>query len=233
MTTYKEAVAEARKLVKRSEADQWRLAELTWEQVQAGKSRRQWARDIGKADSTVRYWFRMWERWGARGRARPSFPEAYNEIRGWTDDEHDSEYQRKAHQAIRNMPPERKAEVAAELLTEPEVAEQVIADPAARAATGRALDEHYNRERRLREQETPTAPPSTHDFAIEVLVRLRAISAAIKNATDLILSGPQLDAADDLRAVIAWQTNALGILDAALAGRSDMDAELAKILEEG
>jgi len=31
--SYQEAVTEARMLIRRSEADQWRLAQLTWEQV--------------------------------------------------------------------------------------------------------------------------------------------------------------------------------------------------------
>src|SRR6266487_2245779 len=59
---YEKAVAEARRLVKRSEEDQWRLAELTWEQVEGGKSRAQWARDVGVGRTSVMRWYKIWAR---------------------------------------------------------------------------------------------------------------------------------------------------------------------------
>ena len=231
MITYTDAVAEARQLVKRSEEDQWRLAELTWEQVETGKSQRQWAKDIGVSPSHSRYLYKVWAEFGAHRDAQ-SFAEAYNAMLGRDSDveEHGSQYAANAARAIRNMPPERKAEMAAELLAEPEVAAQVIDDPKARATVRHALDERYDSLPKPYEGRIEKAP---HDHAIEVLVRLRGISAAIKAATDVILSGPQLDGADDLLAVVDWQANALNIIRTALTGRSDMDAELAKILESG
>lgn len=227
---YTEAVAEARRLTKRSEQDQWRLAELTWEQIESGKSGAQWARDIGVDASHANRLYRIWDKWiNEDVTLRPPFAEAYTwsigDRRVAEIEEHGSLYAANARRAIRNLPPEKKAEVIEELLAEPE----------ARRAAGRVLDKHYDEARaRERHRDEPyRTPQSTPDFAIEVLVRLRAISAAIKNATDLILSGPQLDDAADLVAVVDWQTNALTIVRAALAGRSDLDAELAEILREG
>jgi len=58
--TYADAVTEARTLVKRSEADQWRLAELTWEQVTTGGTRRQWSKDIGTSERWAGVLYRAW-----------------------------------------------------------------------------------------------------------------------------------------------------------------------------
>ena len=78
---YKAAVAEGRRLTKRSEEDQWRLAELTFEVVQDGKSRRQWAKDIGAGATTAERYYLIWERHGASPRStRPKFAEAYGTL---------------------------------------------------------------------------------------------------------------------------------------------------------
>jgi hypothetical protein len=125
----------------------------------------------------------------------------------------------------------KKAEAARKLLDDPEVVKQVINDPATRTTVRKALDEAYAGAPKPYADHTDKQP---HDHEVEVLVRLRAISAAIKTATDVIQAGPPLGATtEDLAAVIDWQLNALSILRAVVAGRSDMDAELAKILENG
>lgn len=135
MTTYNEAVAEARTLVKRSENDQWRLAELTWDQIEAGATRSQWAKDTGVSIAHVARYYRIWARWGFDLEVRPSFNEAYMVIREGVDDPEEARritYERQALGPIRNMPPERKAEVARELLADPEVADKALNTPEAR-----------------------------------------------------------------------------------------------------
>ena len=222
---YKDAVAEGRRLVKRSEQDQWRLAELTWEQVQAGNTRNQWGRDIGISGRYAATLYNMWERWGTVNfSSRPPFTEAYKIATGLAEqiEKYGSEHAAKTRAAIRNMTPSEKAEVTEELLEEPE----------ARRAAGRALDKHYDRDREQRERETPTKPVSQYDASIELLVRLRAISAAIKNATDLIMSTPRFGDTDDLAAVVDRQIHALSVMRDVLIGRPGMDDELAKILNE-
>lgn len=221
-------------LSRRSEEDQWRLAELTWQQVkpQGEKLRSEWARDIGVHPSYVSRLYAIWRDLGDLGHQdRPRFADAYVKTipnRAEEAEEHGSSYAANARRAIRNLPPEKKAEVIEELLR---------SEPAARAAAGRVLDEHFDAARmRDRGRDEPyKTPQSAPDFAVEVAVKLRAISAAIRDASDLVLSGPSLaDAggAGGLLPVIDWQTNALGIIRGRLAGQPDMDAELEKILRE-
>jgi len=231
MITYEDAVTEARRLVKRSEEDQWRLAELTWEQVESGKSRRRWALDIGVDPSYAERLYKVWTRWSAEPLGtRPRFPDAYGQAEGRPEDPSERT-QAKAAATIRNLSPERQAQLATELLDDPEVAALVVNDAAARLNVRQALNERYENAPKPYEGQIQQPPPQDH--AIEVLVRLRAISSTIKAATDVILSGPQVDGADDLLAVIDWQINALGIMRTALTGRADVDAELARILENG
>jgi hypothetical protein len=141
-TKYEKAVAEARRLVSRSEEDQWRLAELTWQQVEDGKTRQQWARDVGVHPSTTGRWYKMWVRWGglADQQLRPPFAEAWEVITGAAvaTEQHGSDYAAKARTAIRNMAPERKAEIARDLLADEEVAQAVVEHPETMRAVNRA-----------------------------------------------------------------------------------------------
>jgi hypothetical protein len=126
---------------------------------------------------------------------------------------------------------QKSAEIARNLLSDPDVVKQVINDPATRTTVRKALDEAYAGAPKPYADHTDKQP---HDHEVEVLVRLRAISAAIRAATDVIHSGPSLGATtDDLAAIVDRQIEELRVLREVLAGRSDMDAELAKILENG
>jgi hypothetical protein len=63
---YQADVAEARGLVKRSEADQWRLAELTYKNsapfgLGGKRNFAQWGRDIGVDDSYAARLYQMWK----------------------------------------------------------------------------------------------------------------------------------------------------------------------------
>src|SRR5262252_1685362 len=122
---YQEAVTEARTLITRAEEDQWRLAQLTWEQTrQNDVTIRQWASDIGmKSVSYVGSLARLWER--HRGDSlRPPFPEAMLAVHRpceYADaQEFGSRKQAEIRQAVRNLPPERKTEVVREALSDPD-----------------------------------------------------------------------------------------------------------------
>jgi AraC-like DNA-binding protein len=79
--TYQEVVDEARKLVKRTEEAQWRLAQLTWEQLESGVKATQWADDIGVSSSYVYRLFKMWQRHSLSDDVhKPKFSEAYLEV---------------------------------------------------------------------------------------------------------------------------------------------------------
>ena len=127
----------------------------------------------------------------------------------------------------------------ARFMASPKAVEAAIAvSPKVREAAGRGLDKHYDRElaeRRIDKERIHAPSPSTQDDddrAVEIMVRLRAISREIRRATDTILSGPPVDDFGDLVASVDWQINALGIIRSALAGEADLDAVLAEILKE-
>ncbi len=219
---YKDAVAEARRLVKQSEEDQWRLAELTWTTTQ-DVTQRKWATDVGVDFRTVGRWRQIWQHKIEHVADGRTYAETEAIIRGSSDGE--SLRQTESIRTVHNLPPEKKAEVVEELLDD--------ADQKVRHAAIKALDKHYDRERELRQRETPTALQSAFDAAIELLVRQRAITAANKTATDLVMSGAEFGDTTDNVAIADWQINALNILRTAISGRSGMDAELAEILKEG
>jgi len=123
---YQDAVAEARRLVKRSEEDQWRLAELTWEQVkEAGKSQRQWAEDVGVSAAHVNYLAGIWETYRVHQvNDRPAFRDAYAEVKGLPVDAAERR-QMEADRNVANRSVAERARMAAELLEDEEVAEEV------------------------------------------------------------------------------------------------------------
>jgi len=142
-TKYETAVAEARQLVTRSEEDQWRLAELTWQQVEGGKSRQQWAKDLGIPRTRADRWYRVWAgvqnaQWSP---ATHTYTEAYDEVQGRAEqiEEYGTRSAAEAHRAVRNMPPERKAEIVREALEDEDVAQAVVEHPETMRAVNRAV----------------------------------------------------------------------------------------------
>lgn len=127
---YQAAVSEARTLVKRSEEDQWRLAELTWEQCRDGKmSRAAWAQDVGVDPSYAARLYNLWERWGmCTGSMRPPFPEAYREVSPHSDT-----------RSISKQPTGNQVAVVQQALANPEVAAQVFNDPETKTRAIRAI----------------------------------------------------------------------------------------------
>jgi hypothetical protein len=235
MTNYNEAVAEARQLVKRSEEDQWRLAELTWEQVEAGKSAAQWARDIGVSATHAKTLRRIWK----NDRhldvdERPPFAEAYavtnTPQKSAETEEYGSRYQAEAKAALRNMPPERKAEVARELLNEPEVAERVVHDSTARENVRRALDERYEQA----PKPYPVQPAGVGSEPFELLSRFRKVHVEVDAIVQLILSGRAVvndTERDALLKEAEWLEAAAGTIKSGLSAGS-LDQALRAFQEE-
>jgi hypothetical protein len=138
---YQKAVAEARQLRKRSEEDQWRLAQLTYEQVESGVTRTRWAEDIGYSSPHAGRLYTVWQQYGDRA-DRPSFYECYERVKepGKYEGQEDisSRHQASARAAVRNMEPEQRAEIVREALEDPVVAEHVVRDNHARAQISRS-----------------------------------------------------------------------------------------------
>lgn len=160
---YQEAVTEARQLVKRSEEDQWRLAQLTWQQVQGGASRNQWASDTGMARSHVQALYKIWDEWGGQPLAtRPAFGEAY--YRMHTPGRHEDREQigsragAEAVRHVRNMPPEQKASVVRELIDDPDVSARVMRDPHTRANVVRAQRQAWDEQEQAAKEQVKADP---------------------------------------------------------------------------
>jgi hypothetical protein len=123
---YRDAVSEARRLVKRSEEDQWRLAELTWEQVsQGGHSMQSWADDIEVSKAHAGFLSKVWEKYGVYPvDDRPPFRDAYAEAKGMPVDAAERR-QMEADRNVANRSVAERARMAAELLEDEDVAEEV------------------------------------------------------------------------------------------------------------
>lgn len=155
---YRSAVAEARQLVKRSETDQWRLAELSHGQVAGGASARQWALDIGVSHTHVNALVKMWDRFGGKDLStRPKYSDAYIAVMQGTSVEDARPTQRlnEARAIMRKAPVARRAEIARELITDPDVADHMAADEDSVAAVQdvdrRARDRQDAGQRQVRE----------------------------------------------------------------------------------
>jgi hypothetical protein len=237
---YREAVQEAKRLVKRSEEDQWRLAQLTWEQVRAGKTRRAWAQDVGIDHSHANRLYLVWERWGeVQHPNRPRFTDAYAQLTHRL--EPDSEVTRAQDQAqrtVRNLPPERKAEVARELLAEPTVAEQVVRDPDARRTVRQATDrydtEHQERAKQNYELREPRSVQigAMADMQYALTKARTAMSDALE-AADTLAAYNWPDESRQAAEVLVRRVSASVELFLARLHGEDLDEELKALVEGG
>jgi hypothetical protein len=154
---YQAAVVEARTLVKRSEEDQWRLAQLTWEQApEVGF--KQWAEDIGVHISYARRLSAIWQSHRKDDvSSRLPFNEAYKEVSPA------SAYQT----PLDRQSVTEKAVAIQEALKDPEVASKVFSDSGTKSQAIMAI--HHN------DQHLPPAPPAPQPPAptkLDVLVLL-------------------------------------------------------------
>jgi len=131
---YREAVSEARRLVRRSEGDQWRLAELTAEVLAGGKSTREWAEDVGVSHNHVAVLARVWKVNAViPDYNRPAFADAYAEAKGMPVDRTERR-QMEAESSLSKAPVTRRAEVIRNLMQDQEVREHVLRDQPTRSA---------------------------------------------------------------------------------------------------
>lgn len=241
---YQAAVTEARTLVKRSEDDQWRLAQLTWEQMrQNGIAGHRWAKDIGVHFSTVYRWRDMWERFG-QAEPLPKYQDAYSAIRLGSDVEPEEAASVRHHEvarsAVRNMPPEQKAEVVREALQDEQVAEQVVRnlDPAGRANLARAESRvEVERQRTARERYELAEPRSVQIGALAdleyALTKVRQAAEDASEAADTLAAHGWPDSSRERGAVLAQRAAAsVELVRAKLEGRT-LDEELAALLADG
>lgn len=192
MSQYDEKVCEGRTLAKRSEDDQWRLAELTWKAVEEdGQSRLQWADDVQINRTYASRLYLVWARWSVHARAqRPPFRDAYNLIveGGDTPDEaRERKVDRQAAGGVRKASVTQRAEIARELLSDPEVAEQIADDITEHVAADPVRTAHVISKRR---EHDPTPAPAVadvrpqrnYDAMVEQWVNLASVTFAAESA---------------------------------------------------
>lgn len=252
---YQEAVAEARTLVKRSEQDQWRLADLTWEQVKAGKSRAQWANDIGVSVTHSQNLARLGERWEPTpGVDRPPFSEAYAAVRnpGYVEQ---GRAQGEARATIRSMPPEQKAEVAREIvqdlptehraaiireaITEPKTADSVMRDTHSRRQITDARERIVSEIEGAARDRTDADPQSRAIREASLTINIESniskarfwLAEATRQLQDLEDRDPTV--MERLARDVDEVDLALGWLRSALEGGRVSDEDLARLLDGG
>lgn len=138
MTNYADQVAAAAAALTRGEDANWELARLTFENTRAhghgeqpGRvTMEQWCADVSTSShrrfgkATGHTYKRIWERFGDVAlHLRPSWTEALYEVRPGSSPE--QRHEREGARYVRDATPERKVEIARELLSQPEVAEQI------------------------------------------------------------------------------------------------------------
>lgn len=144
--SYRSDVAKARRLIKRSEADQWEIAELTYVNVEAGTSRTAWARDVGISREHAGYLYRIFAEYGDR-RPAVSFADAYAKVR--TGDDAATGTSRRVDNALKDATP---AQIAKAVAERHDVQRAVARNDAAREGVEEEAIAHRARYR----DETPT-----------------------------------------------------------------------------
>jgi hypothetical protein len=237
---YQEAVTEARRLVKRSEEDQWRLAQLTWEQLHAGYGQQKWADDIGAARRSVRGWAAVYDRFGRMAAGRPPYSEALQMVTKGLDDPetvYADRQQKEARSTIQRMPAEQKAEVVREALQDEQVTREVVRDPSTSARLSRAR-EHVAEERQQQvtgreKTQHPTSWQMEHLYT--ATGHLGTARHHVKRALEALR---EVDLDDERREIVRGDItelkDLLGWLESYVdEGGGSFDAELEKILKGG
>jgi hypothetical protein len=175
-TQYQTAVAEARTLIKRSEEDQWRLAQLTYENA-APKGRNgkhllsEWAANVGIDPTYAGRLYNLWESYGQLDLVqRPKFHEAYNEVSPHSGYKPPLNKQEAAEQAAAIQ----------QALSDPEVASKVFSDSATKNRAISAI--HHN------DQHLPPAPPPPAPTKLDALVLAGEAKDAFRRMFKVVVS---------------------------------------------
>lgn len=235
MTTYDQKVKEARGLVRRTEEDQWRLAELTWRAThEDGKTTRQWAEDIEASKDHVSRLARIWETYESYPRdTRPKFADAYAEAKGMPVDRQERR-EMEAAANLRKASPERKIEMVHALLDD----SRVSSDPGVRSRaastpiTSEEIPEYVDRVKSYeRTAQERSAQPEFHplDELIVDVTRLADRALAIVNTW----SGRRRNWDSDSRELYLREVEKLQALRYLAQTEEGIDAALAAILEGG
>lgn len=135
--------------------------------------------------------------------------------------------------AIRNAPPAEKAKLAAELIAEPEVAEQVVQDPESRVHVHKALDKQWSQTVPPRSfSQTAENPHEAESDSVRLLIKLRGADRALTDAAVLAqnIRGVSAKDAAMLEPVVERMRGLLDLISTGLNG-GPLDVELRALLD--
>lgn len=173
------------------------------------------ARHAGIPETTFRVWV------GATS-ARTSTPERIVELTAI-----------KARRETRQLPPAEKAKLAAELIAEPEVAQQVVQNPESRVHVHKALDKQWSQTVPPRSfSQTTENPHEAESDSVRLLVKLRGADRALTDAAVLAQNIRGVSAKDAalLEPVVERMRGLLDLISTGLNG-GPLDVELRALLD--
>jgi hypothetical protein len=226
-------LAEARNFIESGEEANWAAAERMWQaNKEEGASKSEIGRRIGRSEATVRLWIRIWDSYP--GTNRPSFTEAYAEMKGYSvSDLHNST----ADKVARDRP-ERIVEAITKA-PEPqrnEILSSLVSDQVMRGKIEDKVADHYKQsdsDSRTRYRLSDAAAAAgLGDYAV-VLTNLadarHKLHAALERTREVNFEA--IDVADILDRIDKCRLYLDALAEAAKGG--NMDAELDRILAEG
>jgi hypothetical protein len=247
---YQEAVEEARELVestegadqeiakiqRRTEEGRWRLAELTFEQVEAGATRSQWAEDVGISGQWAGVLYKTWKAFRERPGfpdERPLFTEAWRPFLNTGREAEGGQEIGRAKATLRKAAPEHRAEVVREAMADPVVRREIMSDPDTRRVTDNALAEQYKSRSTPSSQEAAQRRESSQretdllDLRDNLNRAAGLLRIALRQALETTLTGQERDF---IRASAEEAVEQAGNWQAYLGGQN-LDAFLAELTE--
>jgi len=140
---------------------------------------------------------------------------------------------RAAFSDARRLPPAEKAKLAAELIAEPEVAQEVVRDPETRIHVHKALDKQYEESRSPQRPDSVTENPHEAEAdTLRLLTKLRGADRALTDAAVLAQNIRGVSARDTamLEPVVERMRGLLDLISTGLNG-GPLDVELRALLD--
>jgi hypothetical protein len=219
-------------LLKRSEADQWELAELSWEQTQQGVTQEQWAKDIETTQQHVSCLVRIAKKYN-QVVDRPTFANAYAEAKGLPVDRVERR-EMEATKRIKAMEPEQQVGLVLDLLPvlPAESVKEIVKTAKAVLKVQEDSEESAEDEEAEEEAGAEAGPDSFMRFLGDMLSAGSYLKSAQAKLTDLApVEGEQeavtTEQVHRRRVQLDW------IESTASGGAKPSDAELQALLGEG
>lgn len=239
---YAKAIAEGRRLLKRSDEDQWALAKLTAEVVAQGTTVRQWASDLGVSEPHAGNLRKVWEKFSGPRIDGRSFAEHYELAK--VSEERAEELLELAEQTGRSVSTVQRSirygdrvETARSLLSDREVARDVLRDQKTQAAVARAsLEVSKEREDDQKTASAQPSPGTAHRGQVyDVLGRLVSARRQVVTILDSLRNVElQNEDRELLSEVTEELENAVGWLRSYIrSGERSFDRALDQLLSEG